>query len=122
MKRLLPIFILIAIAPIGVFAQCLTNVDFNTWSQAGNPANGNWVVQNGGAQVRQTVNGNNSFFISPFELINVRVSGNFRSTDDDDDWMGFVFSFLDPIGTTTNYSGWLFDWKKGNQGAAQRGM
>lgn len=72
--------------------------------------------------MRQSINGNNTFFISPYELINVRISGNFRSTDNDDDWMGFVFSFLDPIGNTTNYNGWLFDWKKNNQNNAPQGM
>jgi gliding motility-associated-like protein len=108
--------------PFIVYSQCVTNVDFNTWSVAGNPANGNWVVQGGGAQVRQTVNGDNTYFISPFDLMNVRITGNFRSTDNDDDWMGFVFSFLNPMGNTNDFDCWLFDWKQEYQGAAPRGM
>jgi len=106
-------------------AQCVTNVDFNTWNQAGWVANGNWVVQGGGSSVRQTINGNPSFFISPFELINVSITGNFKTTDSDDDYMGFVFSFLDPLGQSDNYNCWLFDWKQGQQTnggfTAQRG-
>lgn len=120
-KLILFVFLSLTMSITG-WAQCLTNVDFNTWSQAGNPNNGTWTVQGGGSSVRQTTNGANTFYISPFELINVRITGNFRSTDDDDDWMGFVFSFLDPIGNSTNYNGWLFDWKKGQQGNAPRGM
>ncbi len=122
MRRVLLIAFLFTLGVLQGFSQCLTNVDFNTWSIAGNPANGNWNVISGGSQVHQTVNGNNTFFISPFELINVRITGNFRSEDGDDDWMGFVFSFLDPIGNTTNYNCWLFDWKRDNQGNNPRGM
>lgn len=122
MQRLLLLGIIFVLGTLQGVSQCLTNVDFNTWFVAGNPANGNWSVQNGGSQIYQSVNGNNTFFVSPFELINVRITGNFRSTDGDDDWMGFVFSYLDPIGNTPNYSCWLFDWKKGQQGNDPRGM
>ena len=38
-------------------AQCLTNVDFNNWNQAGDPSNGNWNVMGGGSQLHQQVNG-----------------------------------------------------------------
>lgn len=116
------VFAILLFIPFFVKAQCVTNVDFNTWSVAGNPANGNWVVQGGGSQVRQTVNGDNTYFISPFDLMNVRVTGNFRSTDNDDDWMGFVFSFLNPMGNTNDFDCWLYDWKQEYQGAAPRGM
>ncbi|MEX2590525.1 MAG: T9SS type B sorting domain-containing protein [Chitinophagales bacterium] len=103
-------------------AQCVTNVDFNTWTQAGRPANGNWVVQGGGSEVRQTINGSPTFYISPFDLMNVSITGRFKSTDTDDDWMGFVFSFLDPMGATDDFDCWLFDWKQDWQGASPRGM
>ncbi len=105
-------------------AQCTNNVDFNTWSKAGQPANGNWVVQNGGTQVHQTVNGDPSFFISPFDLMNVRLRGRFKTNDlgFDDDYMGFVFSFLDPMGASDNFDCWLYDWKQAQQGGAPSGM
>ena len=76
---------------------CLTDVDFYTWVQAGIPANGNWVVQNGGAQIRQTVNGNPTFFVTPVDYINVRMKGKMRTTDNDYDFMGLVFGFKDPL-------------------------
>lgn len=116
--------VLIVVVNTSLFSQCVTNVNFNTWSEAGHDANGNWVVQGGGTSVRQTINGSPSFFLSPFELINVSITGNFRTTDNDDDWMGFVFSHLSPVGTTTGldvYNSWLFDWKQAAQGAAPRG-
>lgn len=104
-------------------SQCVTNVNFNNWMVAGNPANGNWSVQAGGTEVFQSINGEETFFISPFDLINVEISGEFRTTDSDDDWMGFVFGFNDPLGTNYNtFDLLLFDWKQENQGCAPRGM
>ncbi|MES2138141.1 MAG: PKD domain-containing protein [Bacteroidota bacterium] len=100
------------IASMCLHAQCITNIDFNSWNQAGYTANGNWVVQGGGSQIHQTVNGNPTFFISPFKLMGVRITGNFKTTDVDDDMMGFVFSFLNPLGQSDIYNGWLFDWKQ----------
>lgn len=94
---------------------CLTDVDFNEWQQAGVPANGNWIVQAGGASVRQTVNGDPTFFITPVEYINVRMKGKMRTTDNDDDHIGVVFGLKQPVGNTTNYDMWLFDWKQRDQ-------
>ncbi len=122
MKKILTFLLFIFFIVTEIFSQCAVNVDFNTWAVAGQPANGNWVVQGGGSQVRQTVNGENTYFVSPFDLMNVRITGNFRTTDTDDDWMGFVFSFLNPLGPIDDYDTWLFDWKQENQGAAPSGM
>ncbi len=121
MKKISLLLCLITISFLG-YTQCITNVDFNTWNVAGQPGNGNWVVQGGGSQVRQTVNGSPTFFVSPFDLMNVRITGSFRSTDFDDDWMGFVFSFLNPLGPIDDFDCWLFDWKQDFQNAAPRGM
>jgi len=101
---------------------CLTDVDFYTWQEAGQPANGNWVVQNAGAQVRQTINGAPAFFVTPEDYINVRMKGKMRTTDGDDDWMGVVFGFQDPIGASDYFDTWLFDWKQSAQGNALEGM
>lgn len=122
MGRVLLIILIFTLSTFQGISQCLVNVDFNTWSVAGNPANGNWSAINGGSEVKQSNNGLNTFFISPFELINVRISGEFYSTHADDDWMGFVFSFQDPIGNSNNYDCWLVDWKAQAQGNAPRGM
>lgn len=94
---------------------CLTDVDFNEWEQAGVPANGNWIVQGGGAQVRQTINGNPTFFLTPVEYINVRMRGRMRTTNGDDDHIGVVFGHKMPIGNSTQYETWLFDWKQRDQ-------
>lgn len=101
---------------------CLTDVDFYTWQQAGQPANGNWIVENGGAQVRQTVNGSPTFFVTPVDYINVRMKGKMRTTDSDDDWMGVVFGFQNPLGASDYFDMWLFDWKQDQQGNALEGM
>ncbi len=115
------LFVSLGFVALTVKAQCVTNVNFNTWSQAGQPGNGNWSVQGGGTQIYQSVNGAPTFFISPFEMMNVHVSGTFRTTDDDDDWMGFVFSFLNPMGATDSFDCWLFDWKQDFQNSSPRG-
>src|SRR5688572_8317775 len=104
-------------------AQCTSNIDFNTWSQAGSPGSGTWSVQGGGAQAYQHQNASSpTFFISPFDMMNVHLSGSFRSTDDDNDWMGFVFSFLNPMGTGNDYDCWLYDWKQEQQDGASSGQ
>ena len=122
MRKVLPLFFLFLIITGFIQAQCTTNVDFNTWTKGGNPGNGNWVVQNGGSQVHQTVNGDPTFFYSPFDLMNVHITGNFKSTDGDNDYMGFVFSFLNPLGATDSFDCWLYDWKQSQQDAAPGGM
>lgn len=121
MKRFLLVLAAVSIH-LFVASQCVTNVNFNTWQQGGQPGNGNWSVQGGGTQVYQSVNGNPSFFLSPFSLMNVHVSGQFRSTDNDDDYLGFVFSFLNPLGATDSFDCFLYDWKQGQQGGAPSGM
>ena len=102
MNKLL-LFITPILFSLSAYSQCISNVNFSNWVQGGNPANGNWSVQNGGAQVFQSVNGNPSFFLSPYDLMNVHVSGEFRTTDGDDDWMGFVFSYKNPMGAIDSF-------------------
>jgi gliding motility-associated-like protein len=117
-------FILFLISPFtsSFGQQCLTNVDFNNWSQAGDPSQGNWNVISGGSEVEQSINGQDTYFVSQTDLINVRITGTFRSTNGDDDWMGFVFGFNDPINNTNDYDTWLFDWKQADQNCAPQGM
>lgn len=101
---------------------CLTEVDFYTWQQAGQAANGNWAVQNAGAQVFQSINGNPTFFVTPVDYINVRMKGKMRTSDGDDDFMGVVFGFKNPLGPSDYFDTWLFDWKQAPQNAAQEGF
>ena len=101
---------------------CLTDVDFYTWQQAGQPANGNWTVQNAGAQVFQSINGNPTFFVTPTDYINVRMKGKMRTSDNDDDFMGVVFGFKNPLGASDYFDMWLFDWKEETSGNGQEGF
>lgn len=101
---------------------CLTDVDFNTWVLAGHPGNGNWVVENGGARIHQTINGNPTYFVTPEDYINVRMKGKMRTTDGDDDFMGVVFGFQDPMSASDNHEFWLFDWKEKTSGNGTEGF
>lgn len=121
MQKLL-LFVIACFITVSASAQCLTNVNFSSWQAGGQPGNGNWNVQGGGTQVYQSVNGNPAFFVSPFDLMNVHVSGSFRSTDNDDDWMGFVFSYLNPLTPIDSFDCWLYDWKQQQQNGASSGM
>ena len=87
--------------------------DLNTWSKKGPDGNGNWNVQEGGASVLQTNNGEATFFVSPNDFFNTTVSGSFGvETTSDDDYIGFVFGYQEPTGATTDYDFLLFSWKQ----------
>lgn len=96
---------------------CMAQVDFNNWSQEGNPTYGNWEILSGGSVVKQKVNNQPTFFISPFDLINVQISGTIEvTTSEDNDYIGFVMGYNSPLGMPyDNYDMLLFDWKQGNQ-------
>jgi len=98
-------------------AQCGDSIDLGTWIQEGDTNNGNWVVTNGGNTVNQTINGDPTFYVSPDSFLNVIITGNIQvATTNDNDWIGFVFGYVDPDSTNpTNYDFYLFDWKQGDQ-------
>ncbi len=124
--------VIAAIGSIGLFtftsSAGVIPIDLTTWSQAGPPGNGNWVVSPGGASVLQTTNGNPTFFVSPNEFFNTNVVGKFGvETTSDDDFIGFVFGFQSAdngtVGSTNDFL--LFDWKQTSQsflGAAEEGF
>lgn len=92
---------------------CGDSIDLNTWTQRGDPASGNWSVTPDGHSVFQSVNAPSpTFFVSPEEFINVQLTGSFVTTDADNDWMGFVFGYRDPINNPTSQIYHLFDWAK----------
>lgn len=115
-KLILPLIMLL----IGhtAYSQCSSIIDLNTWIQEGPPASGAWTVNAAGTSLTQTINGMPTFFVSPQDFINVRISGTIRvNTTGDDDLVGFVFGWQ-PIGNTGpsyNVNSLLFDWKQGNQ-------
>lgn len=99
-----------------LWAQCQTDIDFNTWIQEGYAANGDWNVQGGGTSVFQTINGDPTFYVSPDTFLNVRINGRIRIEDSgDDDFVGFVFGYKEPKAVLNQYDFFLFDWKRLNQ-------
>lgn len=104
--------------PGNLHSQCSSLIDLNTWTQQGPAANGNWNVNAAGTSLTQTINGFPTFFVSPQSFINVRMTGTISTTGGDDDFIGFVFGYREPINQPTNpmpVDTWLFDWKRGTQ-------
>lgn len=100
---------------------CGQNIDLNTWNVEGQPASGQWDVNTGGSSVNQTVNGTATWFVSPDDYFNVLIQGTITvNTAADDDLVGFVFGYQNPIGTITNPSNtymktFICDWKQTTQ-------
>jgi len=118
MNRILFLLWVLSIYAVSGYGQCVTNVDFNTWIEEGNPANGDWVPGGGGTLVNQNINTPEpTFFVSPDTFINVVIQGSITPPSGDDDFIGFVFGYKEPLGNSTNYDCWLFDWKQGTQTA-----
>jgi len=115
-KFRLYIFVVLLVLPAqGLFGECQTKADFRTWVQEGNSAYGNWTVSADGRSVVQSVDSMPTFFINNQDYINVRITGQFTVTsNDDDDFVGFVFGYKEPSSTTpvNNFDFWLISWKK----------
>lgn len=97
--------------------------DLTTWSSyqyPSNPSDGpaNWVVQPSGTTVIQSApNPDASLFVSNFSLECGRVEGTIKvSTANDDDSIGFVFGYQDPMHL------YRFQWKKAAQAPEPQGM
>lgn len=114
-------FILIISSNAIAQLSCGQAIDFNTWSQEGVAASGNWVIAPGGNAVEQTINGQSTWFVSPNDFIDVLIQGSIQvNTASDDDLVGFVFGYQDPIGVMANPANtytksFFFDWKEGTQ-------
>ena len=104
-------FIALFIFPLYVNSQCQEPVLLNNWTTQG----GNWVVNPNNISVLQTVNGPDVYFLSPDNYINVQLTGNLRTTDGDNDVMGFVFGVEGTIGTAP-YHCYRFQWDEGGFG------
>jgi len=92
------------------------DVDLNSWTEE-SFTTANWLVQDEGFTVLQTVNTPHaSFFFGPFDAFDTSFTGQIRvETGGDDDFVGFVLG-LQP-GDTTNPDAeyLLIDWKQGTQ-------
>lgn len=110
----LEILLLLTLFSSNYIAQCVSNVDLNTWSQKGPTSAGTWTVSGGGTSVYQSINGAPTFFVNPQDLINVEISGQFgvRSGVGDNDMIGFVIGYKEPSGTAGNYDFLLCDWNQ----------
>lgn len=90
-------------------------IDLCTWSEVdlyGGSA-GNWVLAGDCLSVEQTINGEPTYYVSDFDLIDSHFEGTFRvATTGDDDWVGFVFGFTGLEPGRTYYG---FFWKQYNQ-------
>ena len=127
-KVLLLFMALFFLASFKMLSQCAVEIDFNEWSEVGPSGNGDWSPSSNGESVFQSVNGNPTFFVSPSEFMNVRITGSIQVEEStfDDDFVGFVFSALSPTTSTgsssTNLDLWLLDWKSGFQSTADEGF
>jgi hypothetical protein len=92
-------------------AEAATPVDLSTWTVQSNPKmkdhpNPVWTVS--GNVAKQANNAQPTLFMSNFDALNLKISGEARSTDNDDDFIGF--------GIGMGGGDWLLiDWKKATQ-------
>lgn len=115
--RVAALFVLCASALFGQTSVDLTQWTAESYQAVSGFGSGVWNVAAGGASVIQTVNGQPTFYVSPFNAFNLQLQGQISSTGGgDDDYLGFALGF-DP-GESTNPSAdyLLIDWKKNQQG------
>jgi hypothetical protein len=97
------------------------SLDLTSWTPESYPAvsgfgAGVWNVASGGASVTQTVNGQPTFFVSPFDAFNLQLEGQISTTGGgDDDYLGFALGFSPGESTNPSADYLLVDWKRGNQ-------
>lgn len=83
----------------------------------GSQRQAHWRLEDEETTVVQIYNAKPSAFVSDFIIRDARIYGTWRvETTHDDDYIGFLFGYQDP---THHY---MFTWKQGNQGQANRGM
>lgn len=112
----------------------LNYVDLNVWNlkdpKSFPAGNGTWNVESGGRTVKQIINGEPTFFTSTEDVINEVITGTIKVdntyynpmtrqwvTLTDDDFIGFVLGFQDPIVSGPGYDCDLiiYDWKRATQ-------
>ncbi|HEX7184807.1 MAG TPA: Calx-beta domain-containing protein [Thermoanaerobaculia bacterium] len=96
-----------------------STVDLRTWRpEAYAAGSATWNVAADGQSVVQTVNGNPAFFYGDFGSFGVRLEGKIRTTDTDDDFMGFALGFRPGDAANPNADFLVVDWKQNNQGGS----
>jgi len=91
-------------------------VDLNLWTEE-TLGGGNWIVDQTGFTVLQTVNTpHGTFFYSPFEAMGAPITGQIRvETGGDNDFVGFAIGFQPGDTTNPDAEYLLIDWKQGTQ-------
>lgn len=102
------------------FAQCADTVKFTDWNGAGQSWQ-SWSVLSASEveEVDESIPPMPNFFISDQDLLDVKLAFDaLVLTSGDDDFIGIVLGFQDPVGTgTTEYRCILFDWKSKEEDA-----
>ena len=117
-KSLLSCFaLLILVLPINAYASNEGNqIDLSKWEKVTLPYTGtadstpNWSLNSTNTSVTQKTDSRPTILLSDIECVNNGINGSFSvDSDNDDDFMGFVFGYKD--------SGhfYLFDWKQKDQ-------
>jgi hypothetical protein len=101
----------ISLSATGVSAAA---INLNTWTAEGQSE---WIVDEAGTSVLQTINGSPTFFTSDFAAKGLDLSGNIKVEPGgwDDDFIGFALGFNPGDKTNSTADFLLIDWKKANQ-------
>lgn len=112
---------LIGVPLSATVAAAQVPVNLNSWSAQSYPAvsgfgAGVWNVVSDGSSVRQSINGQPTFFASDFDAQGTEVSGKIRvNSAGDDDFIGFALGYRTGDIANSNADYLLVDWKQGNQ-------
>ncbi len=106
-----------ATSVLSLEASCGEEILLNSWTQEGVDSTGQWAVAGDGKSVLQNINANPTFFISDQNFFNTTIEGEFTvTTGVDDDFVGFVLGYQNPLGGQENdHEFLLFDWKQKTQ-------
>ena len=104
---------IILFSKIVVYSQCITDVDFTSWSSHGSPYD--WhIINDSTVEFIEDTNPIHTpvFFVSPDYYINARIKGQMMvsSANTSHDFIGFVFGYKQPVGNSNYYNFYLFDW------------
>ena len=103
--------------------EAVSPIDFRTWSQQGNAADGDWLVDPDGGGVVQNLRGNPSFFVSPDDQINTAIRGTVMADDPSGTgFLGLVLGYRSPIAANGDdarvFNFVLLDWKGATETSA----
>jgi uncharacterized repeat protein (TIGR01451 family) len=113
-KLVFTLFIILLIIYSGLAAaEGMEYMDMNNWIRTGR-GNANWSITNGGRDVVQSINGDPIFFVSNKEYQNIVFKSTIKvNTSGDDDFIGVVAAYQNPMDTISDaYKMILFDWKQ----------